>query len=171
MVFLIWLGVTLASLTALFWARRFYSQMLVADEGTEEMQSIAQSVRDGAGAYLNQQNKWVAIVFIVVAAILATAAATTQLVNPWLPIAFLMGGSMSGLCGWFGMKTATAASGRTAAAARTSLTARSSASSLPRSTSKSVITPRSRFTRSRSESGSSIIGLKIPRDTARFLAT
>ncbi|MEM6980787.1 MAG: sodium/proton-translocating pyrophosphatase, partial [Planctomycetota bacterium] len=120
-VFLIWLFVLATSLTALGWARHFHRQMMLADEGTDEMRSIAQSVRDAAGAYLNQQNKWVAIVFLVVAILLAAAASTSRVVSPLLPIAFLMGGAMSGLCGWFGMKTATAASGRTAAAARTSL--------------------------------------------------
>lgn len=120
-LFLIWLGVMATSATALIWARVFYRHMLTADEGTDEMRAIAQHVRDGADAYLRQQNKWVAIVFAAVAAGLAIAAASSDLVTPWLPIAFLMGGWMSGLCGWFGMTTATAASGRTAAAARSSL--------------------------------------------------
>lgn len=41
--------------------------------------------------------------------------------NPWVPFAFLTGGFFSGLSGFFGMKTATYASGRTANAARQSL--------------------------------------------------
>ena len=43
--------------------------------------------------------------------------------NPWVPFAFLTGGFFSGLAGFFGMKTATYASGRTANAARKSLDA------------------------------------------------
>jgi K(+)-stimulated pyrophosphate-energized sodium pump len=41
--------------------------------------------------------------------------------NPWVPVAFLTGGFFSGLAGFFGMKTATYASGRTANAARQGL--------------------------------------------------
>ena len=41
--------------------------------------------------------------------------------NAWVPVAFLTGGFFSGLAGFLGMKTATAASARTAQAARTSL--------------------------------------------------
>jgi K(+)-stimulated pyrophosphate-energized sodium pump len=41
--------------------------------------------------------------------------------NPIVPVAFLTGGFFSGLCGFFGMKTATNASARAANAARTSL--------------------------------------------------
>ena len=43
--------------------------------------------------------------------------------NPWVPFAFLTGGLLSGLAGFFGMKTATYASARTANAARNSLDA------------------------------------------------
>lgn len=41
--------------------------------------------------------------------------------NEWVPVAFLTGGFFSGLAGYLGMKTATAASARAANAARTSL--------------------------------------------------
>ena len=41
--------------------------------------------------------------------------------NPFVPVAFLTGGFFSGLCGYLGMKTATAASNRTAWAASKSL--------------------------------------------------
>ena len=41
--------------------------------------------------------------------------------NEWVPVAFLTGGFFSGLAGFLGMKTATAASARTANAARMSL--------------------------------------------------
>ncbi|MEM9827248.1 MAG: sodium-translocating pyrophosphatase [Planctomycetota bacterium] len=121
MVPTVWFTATAAALIALFWAKRFFSEMKVADEGTDQMRSIAQSVRDGADAYLRQQNRWVAVVFVVVASLLAVAAYGGNLVHPLSPWAFLMGGIFSGLCGWFGMKTATAASSRTAAAARESL--------------------------------------------------
>jgi len=112
---------TLAALIALFWARRFFLEMMARDEGTELMREIAASVRSGAAAYLNQQFKWVAIVFLVVALLLAYASFGLGLQTAFLPFAFLTGGLFSGLAGWFGMKTATWASSRTAAGAQHSL--------------------------------------------------
>ena len=54
-VSIVWLLGTLASLISLFWAYRFYREMLLADEGDEAMREIADSVRRGADAYLRQQ--------------------------------------------------------------------------------------------------------------------
>ena len=85
------------------------------------MKEIAEHVRKGAMAYLKQQYKVVLIVFIVLAAIFAFMAYVLNVQNPWVPFAFITGGFFSGLAGFFGMKTATYASGRTANAARNSL--------------------------------------------------
>ena len=52
---------------------------------------------------------------------IAIAAFVLRVQSAFVPIAFLMGGFFSGLCGWFGMKTATQASSRTAAGAQRSL--------------------------------------------------
>jgi len=106
---------------ALVWARRFYIEMMAADEGTELMREIATSVRVGAAAYLKQQNKWVLIVFVVVALLLGVVSFGWKLQSVFAPFAFLSGGLFSGLAGWFGMKTATQASSRTAAGAQRSL--------------------------------------------------
>ncbi|WP_404306647.1 sodium-translocating pyrophosphatase [Neorhodopirellula lusitana] len=119
--FFVWLLAMSASLTALIWAWRFYREMMQADEGNDAMQAIAQSVREGAAAYLNQQNKVVTIVFVVVTGLLAVAAFGLNVLSAFTPIAFLTGGLFSGLCGWFGMKTATQASSRTASGASRSL--------------------------------------------------
>jgi len=119
--FLVWLMSMAASLIALFWAFRFYREMMRADEGTEAMREIAESVRVGASAYLNQQYKVVTVVFLVVTGSLAVASLGLNVLSAWVPVAFLTGGLFSGLCGWFGMKTATQASSRTAAGARRSL--------------------------------------------------
>ena len=91
------------------------------DEGTPTMKKIAQFVREGAMAYLKQQYKVVTYVFIVLAILFAIMAYVLKVQNPWVPFAFLTGGFFSGLAGFFGMKTATYASGRTANAARKSL--------------------------------------------------
>lgn len=87
------------------------------------MREIAEYVRHGAMAYLRQQYKVVLIVFIVLAIVFAFMAYILKVQNPWVPFAFLTGGLFSGLAGFFGMKTATYASGRTANAARKGLDA------------------------------------------------
>lgn len=115
-----WL-VPLSCIVALGFAWAFYKQMLTTDEGTPRMCEIAAHVRKGAMAYLKQQYKVVFIAFIVLALLFAFMAYVLKVQNPWVPFAFLTGGLFSGLAGFFGMKTATYASGRTANAARTGL--------------------------------------------------
>lgn len=85
------------------------------------MIEIAEHVRKGAMAYLKQQYKVVLIVFIVLAVIFSLMAYVLKVQNSWVPFAFLTGGFFSGLSGFFGMKTATYASGRTANGAREGL--------------------------------------------------
>ena len=118
--FVFWL-VPVASLVALSMAWFFFRQMMQEDEGTPRMREIAGHVRRGAMAYLRQQYKVVAIVFVVLALVFAFMAYVLHVQNPWVPIAFLTGGFFSGLAGFFGMKTATYASGRTANGARLGL--------------------------------------------------
>lgn len=115
-----WL-VPVASIAALVMAWYFFSAMMKNDEGTPKMREIAAHVRKGAMAYLKQQYKVVTIVFIILALIFAFMAYVMHVQNPWVPFAFLTGGFFSGLSGFFGMKTATYASGRTANAARKGL--------------------------------------------------
>ncbi|GGJ54056.1 putative K(+)-stimulated pyrophosphate-energized sodium pump [Butyricimonas paravirosa] len=90
-------------------------------EGTDTMKRIAGHVRKGAMAYLRQQYRVVALVFLVLCAFFAWMAYGPRLQNPWVWFAFLTGGFFSGLAGYIGMKTATYASARTANAARRSL--------------------------------------------------
>ena len=113
--------VPIASIVALGMAFYFFKSMLAADEGTPRMREIAKYVRDGAMAYLKQQYKVVTYVFIALAILFSIMAYVLHVQNPWVPFAFLTGGFFSGLAGFFGMKTATYASGRTANAARKSL--------------------------------------------------
>ena len=115
-----WL-VPVASVVALSMAWFFFRQMMKEDEGTPRMREIAGHVRRGAMAYLKQQYRVVTIVFVVLAVIFAFMAYVLKVQNPWVPFAFLTGGFFSGLAGFFGMKTATYASGRTANAARKGL--------------------------------------------------
>ena len=115
-----WL-VPVASIVALSMAWYFFNSMMKAEEGTPRMIEIAEHVRKGAVAYLKQQYKVVLIVFIVLAVIFSLMAYVLKVQNPWVPFAFLTGGFFSGLSGFFGMKTATYASGRTANGAREGL--------------------------------------------------
>ncbi len=108
-----WL-VPLASLCALIMAWYFFKSMMKESEGTERMKEIAGFVRTGAMAYLKQQYKVVSIIFIIICIIFAFMSYVLNVQNPWVPFAFLTGGIFSGLCGFFGMKTATYASARTA---------------------------------------------------------
>lgn len=85
------------------------------------MAHIAAAVRKGAMSYLRQQYKVVGMVFAVLALLFGVMAYGFGVQNAWVPVAFLTGGFFSGLAGFLGMKTATAASARTANAARTSL--------------------------------------------------
>lgn len=120
MLTIFWI-VPISSLVALGFAYFFYRTMLSMDEGTVVMRAIARYVRKGAMAYLKQQYKIVAIVFLVITLIFAFLAYILEVQNPWVPFAFITGGFFSGLAGFFGMKTATYASSRTANAARKSL--------------------------------------------------
>ncbi|VGO19118.1 sodium-translocating pyrophosphatase [Pontiella sulfatireligans] len=109
----LWWIAPIASIFALLFAIFFYKKMMSANEGNATMIEIAGHVREGAMAYLMRQYKVVFIVFIVLLIILQ-ALAFAGIQNPFVPIAFLTGGFFSGLCGFIGMKTATAASSRTA---------------------------------------------------------
>lgn len=108
-----WL-VPFASICALIMAWYFFKSMMKESEGTARMKEVAGFVRTGAMAYLKQQYKVVSIIFIVICIIFAFMSYVLNVQNPWVPFAFLTGGIFSGLCGFFGMKTATYASARTA---------------------------------------------------------
>ena len=110
----------ICALVALVFALICYKLMIKAPEGNDTMKKIAGFVREGAMAYLRQQYKTVGIVFVVLFVIFLVLA-FCGLQNPFVPVAFLTGGFFSGLCGFIGMKTATAASSRTAQGASESL--------------------------------------------------
>ena len=106
---------------ALLFAFIFYRSIMSHSEGDDEMIRIAQAVRDGAYAYLRRQYRVVTLVFLGLVGVLLFISLGLSL-QPWqsaigVPIA----GFLSGLCGYFGMKTATNASARTTAAAKNSL--------------------------------------------------
>ena len=119
----VWWISPIGALIALGFAYHFYRAVMKQDEGNEKMRDIAQSVRDGAMAYLRQQYKVVGIVFVVLCLIFIFMAFVLDAQNKVVPFAFLTGGFFSGLCGFLGMKTATNASARTTSAAMQGLNA------------------------------------------------
>ena len=119
----IWWIAPVGALIALVFAFHFYRSLMKQDEGNETMRDIAQSVREGAMAYLRQQYKVVGIVFAVLCLIFIFMAFVLNAQNKVVPFAFLTGGFFSGLCGFLGMKTATNASARTTSAAMKGLNA------------------------------------------------
>jgi K(+)-stimulated pyrophosphate-energized sodium pump len=116
----IWWIAPVGAVLALVMAYVFYSMMMKADPGNARMVEIAGYVREGAMAYLRQQYSRVGLVFAILVVIFAVLA-VLGVQNPFVPVAFLTGGFFSGLCGYLGMKTATAASSRTAQGASESL--------------------------------------------------
>ena len=122
---LFWLGVV-GALIALLFAYSQAKRVKKFSEGTSTMQKIAAAIRKGANAYLKRQYKTVAIIFAVIAVILALLAYVpwingAGLVNKFVPFAFVTGGFYSCLAGFVGMRIATTANARTANAASESL--------------------------------------------------
>ena len=110
----------IGAIAALTMAYKFYQATMTHSEGDEEMIHIANAVRQGAMAYLRRQYKVVAVVFVALLVVLAIMAALDMQAG-WTVFGVTTAGVFSGLCGWFGMKTATNASARTAYAASQSL--------------------------------------------------
>ena len=113
------LGAAFAGAFALTQARKALS----CPEGTEQMRKIAESIRQGANAYLKQQYAAVFRVFAAVFLILLLMAFGSggQMLSKFTPFAFLTGGVFSMLAGFIGMKIATNANARTAQAASESM--------------------------------------------------
>ncbi|GHV78839.1 putative K(+)-stimulated pyrophosphate-energized sodium pump [Spirochaetia bacterium] len=110
------IGSVVALLFAFFQARK----VLGFSEGSELMQKISQSIRQGANAYLKRQYSGVLLFFVFMFVVLGLMAFTGFL-TPFVPFAFITGGFFSGLSGFIGMKIATAANARTAQASSESL--------------------------------------------------
>ena len=110
----------IGAVIALIAAILFFKSVMSHTEGDSEMVRIAQAVRDGAAAYLGRQNRIVTLVFIclLIGLLLLAVAGLQQF---WTVGGVAVAGLLSGLCGFFGMKTATYASARTTAAAKESL--------------------------------------------------
>ena len=120
-----WLGIV-GALIALIFAWSQARRVKQFSEGTPLMEKIAAAIRKGANAYLKRQYKTVAIIFAIIAVILAMLAYVPWingegLVNKFVPFAFVTGGFYSCMAGFVGMRIATSANARTANAASESL--------------------------------------------------
>ncbi len=118
---ILWWLAPICGIVALVMARRYYLEVMASDEGDASMIKIAGYVRDGAMAYLFRQYRVVLVVFMVLCALLNWMAWDLKVQHWLVPWAFLTGGFFSGLCGYFGMYTATRAAHRTTAGAREGL--------------------------------------------------
>ena len=115
-IFLVLLGSVLGLIFAAYQA---YS-ILKEDEGDENVKSISIKIRKGANAYLTRQYKGVAIFFALMF-IIFLVLSLFDFVSIFVPFSFVVGGFLSGLSGFIGMKVATNANARTTTAAKKSL--------------------------------------------------
>ncbi len=115
--------VLLCALSALIYSAFLFFSVKKKDEGTEQMKSIGNKIRQGAMAYLLRQYKTVGIFFAVMFVLLFTLAFASngRLISKFVPFSFITGGFFSALSGFIGMKIATYANTRTANGARDSL--------------------------------------------------
>jgi len=89
--------------------------------GSERMQFISKSIKEGALAFLNAEYRLL-VVFAVIAAVLLFVVSQLVPSTSWMIVpAFICGAIFSALAGNIGMRIATDANARTAEAAKTSL--------------------------------------------------
>ena len=119
---LFWIGFVGAVVAGLF-AVLQAKKVMGYSEGTEKMQKLAASIREGANAYLKRQYTTVLKVFAVVFVVLLVIAFASngKMLSKFTPFAFVTGGIWSMLAGLVGMKIATSSNARTAQAASESL--------------------------------------------------
>ena len=101
----------------------FRGQVLAANDGTENMKTIAAAVQEGASAYLSRQFRTLSIFAVVAFLLLFLLPAHSDSGNEttlkiFRSVFFLVGAGLSALIGYLGMWLATRANVRVAAAAR-----------------------------------------------------
>ncbi|MEU4603217.1 sodium-translocating pyrophosphatase [Kribbella sp. NPDC023972] len=101
----------------------FRGQVLAANDGTENMKTIAAAVQEGASAYLNRQFRTLSIFAVIAFLLLFLLPAHSDSGNEttlkiFRSVFFLVGAGFSALIGYLGMWLATRANVRVAAAAR-----------------------------------------------------
>ncbi|UCH72158.1 MAG: sodium-translocating pyrophosphatase [Thermoplasmatales archaeon] len=104
-----------SSISAILYSYYLSSRILKLEKGGSKMTSIAESIEEGAKAYLRRQNKTVAVVALVISVILTLTLGFSS------GLGFVVGALASALAGYFGMMIAVKANVRTAQAARKGL--------------------------------------------------
>ncbi|MBI3979860.1 MAG: sodium/proton-translocating pyrophosphatase, partial [Chloroflexi bacterium] len=120
---LLWVVPASGVLTVLFAAYLAWD-VLRRDTGTPEMQAIADSIYEGAMAFLRRQYQTIALLAIVAAVLIAglIGVLANNVDLAWRTgIAFIVGAAASGVAGFIGMYVAVKSNIRTASAARRSL--------------------------------------------------
>ncbi len=105
--------VIIAVIAALSFAAINYYGVKRKDPGNEEMQTIAQAIQEGAGAFLKLEYSIIAKVVVLIAVILLVVVSWTGAVS------FVLGALMSASAGWIGMNIATISNVRVSNEART----------------------------------------------------
>jgi K(+)-stimulated pyrophosphate-energized sodium pump len=95
----------------------FRTQVLAADEGTENMRTIARAVQEGAQAYLSRQFRTLGLFVVLVFGLLFLLPGDSG-VRLGRSIFFVVGAGFSAAIGYLGMSLAVRANVRVAAAAR-----------------------------------------------------
>jgi Na+/H+-translocating membrane pyrophosphatase len=120
------------AVAGLVYAFKIMKEVYAADTGTVAMQEIAQSIREGANAYLRRQFTVVGILIVLISVFIVASKwpwslddahhtkGELKVVAVGRGIAFLMGSLFSALVGFTGMRLATAGNLRVAAAAKRS---------------------------------------------------
>ncbi|MEM2105035.1 MAG: sodium-translocating pyrophosphatase [Candidatus Bathyarchaeia archaeon] len=119
-----WFFITpVAGLSSIALAAYLYSYLRKQDSGTEKMKDIAQSIKEGAKAYLRRQNITLAAFALGMAAILGGLFSYTQGIfyGVSMAIAYLFGSLCTSVAAYIGMMAAVQANVKTANAARTGL--------------------------------------------------
>jgi K(+)-stimulated pyrophosphate-energized sodium pump len=124
--------VLVISILSLGFAGYLTSYVLRQDTGTPQMQTISNAIKEGAEAFLRRQNKTIALLSVVFAAVIFLLYAFLRPHSPADPVAplplagyvtisFILGALSSGIAGYVGMFVSIRSNIRTASAARTSL--------------------------------------------------
>jgi K(+)-stimulated pyrophosphate-energized sodium pump len=121
----------ICSVAGLWFAVYLAKWVLQNDEGTKEMQSISNAIREGAEAFLARQYKTIAMLTVPVAVVIYVLYAlrhssgqeniTTSQLALYVAGSFIFGAICSGIAGYVGMWVAIRSNIRTAAASRSSL--------------------------------------------------
>lgn len=117
---IVYLPAILAIIGLIFMAIRM-SWVKKQSPGSDKMQSISKSIKEGALAFLSAEYRLL-VIFVLVASVALFAISWIVPSTHWIiVVAFIFGAILSALAGNIGMRIATDANSRTAEAAKTSL--------------------------------------------------